>query len=118
MKIHAGPVGDVIAASRTRSSRRTARRRIPIRTRCSLYLSTTKGSLTIGAGSLPIWKDHNFPRDTKLAFEKWGTMKAMTNAEFAARVAELAKGAGPPQATDVYDPDGDCIEFLAKPEPF
>jgi hypothetical protein len=30
----------------------------------------------------------------------------------------LAKNAGPPQATAVYDPDGDCIEFLAKPEPF
>ena len=43
-------------------------------------------------------------------------MKAMTNAEFAAQVAELAKGAGPPQATAVYDPDGDCIEFLSKPD--
>ncbi len=45
-------------------------------------------------------------------------MKAMTNQEFAAQVAELAKKAGPPQATAVYDPDGDCIEFLARPEPF
>ena len=45
-------------------------------------------------------------------------MKAMTNAEFAAQVTELAKDAGPPQATAVYDPDGDCIEFLSKPEPF
>ena len=45
-------------------------------------------------------------------------MKAMTNTEFAARVSELAKDAGPPQATAVYDPDGDCIEFLSKPEPF
>jgi hypothetical protein len=45
-------------------------------------------------------------------------MKALTNAEFAAQVAELAKDAGPPQATAVYDPDGDCIEFLARPEPF
>jgi len=45
-------------------------------------------------------------------------MKPMTNAEFAARVAELAKDAGPPQATAVYDPDGDCIEFLSRPEPF
>lgn len=45
-------------------------------------------------------------------------MKALTNAEFAAQVAELAKDAGPPQATAVYDPDGDCIEFLSKPEPF
>src|SRR5437016_12242363 len=45
-------------------------------------------------------------------------MKAMTNAEFAAQVAELARNAGPPQPTAVYDPDGDCIEFLAKPDPF
>src|SRR5437660_10722585 len=45
-------------------------------------------------------------------------MKAMTNAEFAAHLADLARDAGPPQATAVYDPDGDCIEFLAKPEPF
>jgi hypothetical protein len=45
-------------------------------------------------------------------------MKAMTNAEFAAQVAELAKGVASPQPTAVYDPDGDCIEFLAKPEPF
>src|SRR5438128_9031297 len=45
-------------------------------------------------------------------------MKAMSNEEFAAQVAELAKHAGPPQPTAVYDPDGDCIEFLAKPEPF
>jgi hypothetical protein len=45
-------------------------------------------------------------------------MKAMTNAEYAERVAELAKDAGAPQATAVYDPDGDCIEFLSKPEPF
>ena len=45
-------------------------------------------------------------------------MKALTNAEFAAQVAELTKNAGPPQATAVYDPDGDCIEFLSKPEPF
>ena len=45
-------------------------------------------------------------------------MKALTNAEFASQVAELAKNAGPPQATAVYDPDGDCIEFLSKPEPF
>jgi len=45
-------------------------------------------------------------------------MKAMTNAEFAAQVRDLASDAGPPQATAVYDPDGDCIEFLSKPEPF
>lgn len=45
-------------------------------------------------------------------------MKAMTKEEFAAQVAELAKKAGQPQATAVYDPDGDCIEFLARPEPF
>lgn len=45
-------------------------------------------------------------------------MQAMTNAEFAAKLAELSQDAGPPQATAVYDPDGDCIEFLARPEPF
>jgi hypothetical protein len=45
-------------------------------------------------------------------------MQPLTNAEFAAEVAQLAKDAGPPQATAVYDPDGDCIEFLASPEPF
>ncbi|MBM4072467.1 MAG: hypothetical protein FJ271_26595 [Planctomycetes bacterium] len=45
-------------------------------------------------------------------------MKAMSNADYAARVAELAKDMQVPQATAVYDPDGDCIEFLAKPEPF
>lgn len=45
-------------------------------------------------------------------------MQALTNEEFAAQVALLAQNAGPPQATAVYDPDGDCIEFLARPEPF
>src|SRR5258706_8936553 len=45
-------------------------------------------------------------------------MKAMTNVEFAAQVAELAKDVGPSQAAAVYDPDGDCVEFLARPEPF
>lgn len=46
-------------------------------------------------------------------------MKAMTNEEFAERVNELARSvSGTPQPTAVYDPDGDCIEFLAKPEPF
>lgn len=44
-------------------------------------------------------------------------MKPLTNEEYAARVAELAKDAGPSQPTATYDPDGDCIEFLAKPEP-
>ena len=45
-------------------------------------------------------------------------MEPMTNHEYAARVAELAKDAGPPQPTAAYDRDGDCIEFLASPEPF
>ncbi len=38
--------------------------------------------------------------------------------EFAEKVFEIA---GPPQAFQplaTYDPDGDCIEFLAKPDPF
>lgn len=45
-------------------------------------------------------------------------MTPLSNAAYAARVAELAENAGPPQATAVYDSDGDCIEFLSKPEPF
>jgi hypothetical protein len=46
-------------------------------------------------------------------------MSALTNGEFAARVLELA--GRPPEKfspTAYYDPDGDCIEFLASPENF
>src|SRR5436190_23109222 len=45
-------------------------------------------------------------------------MNVLKNEEFAAKVAELARSAGPPQPTAVYDADGDCIEFLSSPEPF
>ncbi len=44
-------------------------------------------------------------------------MQAMTNEEFAAHLAGLGKD-GPGHPTAYYDPDGDCIEFLARPEPF
>jgi hypothetical protein len=46
-------------------------------------------------------------------------MSALTNGEFAARVFELA-GASPEKFSPsaYYDPDGDCIEFLASPENF
>jgi hypothetical protein len=45
-------------------------------------------------------------------------MTAMPNEDFAQHVLRLAKAAQPFKATAVYDPDGDCIEFLAKPDPF
>jgi hypothetical protein len=40
------------------------------------------------------------------------------NAEFAKRMMLLAKPAEHFRPTATYDPDGDCIEFLAKPDPF
>ena len=45
-------------------------------------------------------------------------MTAMSNDAFAAHVMKLAQNAPPFQPTATYDPDGDCIEFLASPEPF
>lgn len=45
-------------------------------------------------------------------------MSALTNDEFAARVLELAVPAEKFSPTAYYDPDGDCIEFLASPENF
>jgi hypothetical protein len=45
-------------------------------------------------------------------------MSALTNEEYAAKVLELA---GPPSEfspTAYYDADGDCIEFLARPDNF
>lgn len=41
-----------------------------------------------------------------------------SNAEFARRMVLLAKRAEQFRPTATYDPDGDCIEFLAKPDPF
>ncbi len=40
------------------------------------------------------------------------------NAEFAKRMMLLARPAEQFRPTVTYDPDGDCIEFLAKPDPF
>ncbi len=45
-------------------------------------------------------------------------MSALTNDEFAARVMELAAPVAPFSPTAYYDPDGDCIEFLARPDNF
>jgi hypothetical protein len=45
-------------------------------------------------------------------------MSATSNAEFAKRMMLLARSAEQFRPTATYDPDGDCIEFLAKAEPF
>lgn len=45
-------------------------------------------------------------------------MTATPNAEFAKRMMLLARPAEEFRPTATYDPDGDCIEFLAKPDPF
>jgi hypothetical protein len=45
-------------------------------------------------------------------------MNVLTNAEFAAQVLALARPEEPFKPTAIHDPDGDCIEFLAKPDPF
>lgn len=45
-------------------------------------------------------------------------MSVTSNAEFAERMMLLAKPAEQFRPTASYDPDGDCIEFLAKPDPF
>ena len=42
----------------------------------------------------------------------------MSNDEFAAHVLKLSEGAGAFEPTATFDPDGDCIEFIAKPDPF
>jgi hypothetical protein len=42
----------------------------------------------------------------------------VSNDEFAKRMLLLAKPAGQFRPTATYDADGDCIEFLAKPDPF
>lgn len=41
-----------------------------------------------------------------------------TNAEFAKRMMLLARPAERFRPTVTYDADGDCLEFLAKPDPF
>jgi hypothetical protein len=45
-------------------------------------------------------------------------MKALTNAEFAKMVMEQASPQRPFQPSATYDPDGDCIEFIIKPDNF
>src|SRR5437879_1585691 len=42
----------------------------------------------------------------------------LSNAEFAAQVMALARPEEAFTPTATYDPDGDCIEFLAKPDSF
>lgn len=45
-------------------------------------------------------------------------MKAVSNAEFASRMLELARAAEPFAPTATYDPDGDCVEFLSRADAF
>ncbi len=45
-------------------------------------------------------------------------MTVTSNADFAKLMMLLARSADHFRPTATYDPDGDCIEFLAKPEPF
>ena len=45
-------------------------------------------------------------------------MNTTPNAEFAKRMMLLAMPAEHFEPTVTYDPDGDCIEFIAKPDPF
>jgi hypothetical protein len=45
-------------------------------------------------------------------------MTITSNEEFAKRMMLLAEPAEPFKPTATYDPDGDCIEFLASPDPF
>lgn len=45
-------------------------------------------------------------------------MSVETNAEFAKRMMLIARPAEQFKPTATYDRDGDCIEFLAKPDPF
>jgi hypothetical protein len=42
----------------------------------------------------------------------------MSNSDFAKRMMLLARPAEQFEPTAIYDPDGDCIEFLAEPDPF
>lgn len=45
-------------------------------------------------------------------------MTAMSNSDFAAHVLKLAQDSPAFQPAATYDRDGDCIEFLIKPDPF
>ncbi len=46
------------------------------------------------------------------------TMTTTSNSDFAKRMMLLARPASQFKPTAVYDSDGDCIEFLAAPDPF
>lgn len=45
-------------------------------------------------------------------------MNPASNNEFAKRMMLMARPSEHFEPTATYDPDGDCIEFLAKPDPF
>ena len=45
-------------------------------------------------------------------------MTVTSNEEFAKRMMLLAEPAEQFKPTATYDPDGDCIEFIASPDPF
>jgi hypothetical protein len=45
-------------------------------------------------------------------------MTVTNDTDFARRMMLLARPAEQFRPTATYDPDGDCIEFLAKPDPF
>lgn len=45
-------------------------------------------------------------------------MTVTSNSEFAKRMLLLGRSADQFKPTATYDPDGDCIEFLASPDPF
>jgi len=45
-------------------------------------------------------------------------MKVTTNEDFAKQMMLMAKSAARFEPVADYDPDGDCIEFIAKPDPF
>jgi hypothetical protein len=45
-------------------------------------------------------------------------MNMLSPEEFAERVTEIADSVQPADTTAYYDPDGDCIEFVARQEPF
>jgi len=45
-------------------------------------------------------------------------MTVTSNSEFAKRMMLMARPAEQFKPTATYDPGGDCIEFLAKPDPF
>src|SRR5713226_6555359 len=54
----------------------------------------------------------------RVSFQDEVAMTAMSNSDFAKRMMLLARPAEHFRPTATYDPDGDCIEFLAKPDPF